>query len=54
VLGPLEASVPRVRDLWRIHLLVKGSRGALSEVLARHPLAPAGLITLDRDPIQFG
>ncbi|HEX7552909.1 MAG TPA: primosomal protein N' [Geothrix sp.] len=54
VLGPLEASVPRVRDRWRMHLLLKGGRGALSEVLARHPLEPAGLVTLDRDPIQFG
>ncbi|MBK9795555.1 MAG: primosomal protein N' [Holophagaceae bacterium] len=54
VLGPLEAPVPRIRDQWRLHLLLKGSRGALSEVLARHPLDPAGPISLDRDPIQFG
>jgi primosomal protein N' (replication factor Y) len=54
VLGPLEAPVPRVRDRWRMHLLLKGPRGALGEVLARHPLAPAGPISLDRDPIQFG
>ena len=54
VLGPLEAPVPRVRDRWRMHLLLKGTRGALGEVLARHPLAPAGPISLDRDPIQFG
>jgi len=54
VLGPLEAPVPRVRDRWRMHLLLKGSRGALGEVLARHPLPPAGPISLDRDPIQFG
>ncbi|WP_257312389.1 replication restart helicase PriA [Geothrix fuzhouensis] len=54
VLGPLEAPVPRVRDRWRMHLLLKGPRGALGEVLARHPLAPGGPISLDRDPIQFG
>ena len=54
VLGPLEAPVPRVRDRWRMHLLLKGARGALGEVLARHPLPPAGPIALDRDPIQFG
>jgi len=54
VLGPLEAPVPRIRDQWRMHLLLKGGRGALSEVLARHPLDPAGLISLDRDPVQFG
>jgi primosomal protein N' (replication factor Y) len=54
VLGPLEAPVPRIRDRWRMHLLLKGGRGALSEVLARHPLDSAGAITLDRDPLQFG
>ncbi|WP_243384709.1 replication restart helicase PriA [Geothrix alkalitolerans] len=54
VLGPLEAPVPRVRDRWRMHLLLKGTRGALGEVLARHPLEPSGPISLDRDPIQFG
>jgi primosomal protein N' len=54
VLGPLEAPVSRVRDQWRLHLLLKGSRGALSEVLARQPLDSCGHISLDRDPIQFG
>jgi len=54
VLGPLEAPVPRVRDRWRMHLLLKGGRGALGEVLARQPLDPSGPISLDRDPIQFG
>ncbi|HJW72681.1 MAG TPA: primosomal protein N' [Geothrix sp.] len=54
VLGPLEAPVPRVRDQWRMHLLLKGSRGALSQVLAAHPLSPGGCLTLDRDPVQFG
>jgi primosomal protein N' (replication factor Y) len=54
VLGPLEAPVPRVRDLWRLHLLLKGSRGALSAVLARQPLDPGGHISLDRDPQSFG
>ncbi|MBI1753618.1 MAG: primosomal protein N' [Acidobacteria bacterium] len=54
VLGPLEAPVPRIRDRWRMHLLLKGTRGALGEVLARQPLNPAGAISLDRDPLQFG
>jgi len=54
VLGPLEAPVPRVKDRWRMHLLLKGGRGALSEVLARHPLPPSGIIQVDRDPLQFG
>lgn len=54
VLGPLEAPVPRVRDRWRMHLLLKGGRGALGEVLRRHPLPPAGPVSLDRDPVQFG
>jgi len=54
VLGPLEAPVPRIRDRWRMHLLLKGGRGALGEVLRRSPLPPAGPISLDRDPVQFG
>ena len=54
VLGPLEAPVPRVKDRWRMHLLLKGSRGALGEVLARHPLEPGGPVQVDRDPLQFG
>jgi primosomal protein N' (replication factor Y) len=54
ILGPLEAPVPRVRDRWRLHLLLKGSRGALSEVIRLHPLPPNGSLSLDRDPIQFG
>lgn len=54
VLGPLEAPVPRVRDRWRMHLLFKGTRGALGELLKRTPLEAAGPITLDRDPLQFG
>ena len=54
VLGPLEAPVPRIRDRWRMHLLLKGTRRALGEVLARQPLNPMGPITLDRDPLQFG
>lgn len=54
VLGPLEAPVPRVRDRWRMHLLLKGGRGALGEVLRRAPLPPSGPLSLDRDPMQFG
>ncbi len=54
VLGPLEAPVPRVKDRWRMHLLLKGPRAALGEVLARHPLEPAGSIQVDRDPLNFG
>jgi primosomal protein N' (replication factor Y) len=54
VLGPLEAPVPRVRDQWRMHLLLKGSRGALSQVLQVNPLSPSGRLSLDRDPVQFG
>jgi primosomal protein N' (replication factor Y) len=54
VLGPLEAPIARVKDRWRMHLLLKGTRGALGEVLARHPLEPGGPIQVDRDPLQFG
>jgi len=46
--------VPRVKDRWRMHLLLKGPRAALSEVLARHPLEPSGSIQVDRDPLNFG
>jgi primosomal protein N' (replication factor Y) len=54
ILGPLEAPVPRIKDRWRMHLLLKGGRGALGEVLVRHPLEAAGAVSLDRDPLQFG
>ena len=53
VLGPIEAPVPRVRDQWRMHLLLKGPRGTLSQVLQAHPLKPGGCLSLDRDPVQF-
>ena len=53
VLGPIEAPVPRVRDQWRLHLLLKGGRGPLSQVLLAHPLKPGGCLSLDRDPVQF-
>jgi primosomal protein N' (replication factor Y) len=53
VLGPLEAPVPRIRDQWRMHLLLKGGRTALSQVLQVQPLKPGGNLSLDRDPVQF-
>lgn len=55
ILGPLEASVPRVKDRFRMQLLVKAAgRAALGEALRLAPLAPGGPVTLDRDPLNLG
>lgn len=55
MLGPLEAPVPKVRDRFRMHLLVKArQRGGISAALVAAPLAPGGAVVLDRDPLNFG
>ncbi len=55
MLGPLEAPVSKVRDRFRMHLLVKArQRSAISTSLAATPLAPGGPVVLDRDPLSFG
>ena len=55
LLGPLEAPIARMKDLYRMQLIVKaGTRGALSMALEKGPLRPGGPITLDRDPLNFG
>ena len=55
ILGPLEAPVPKMKDRWHMHLLVKSrSRGGISSALRAAPLAPGGSVHLDRDPIEFG
>ncbi len=55
ILGPLEAPVARVKDRYRMQLILKAAaRSTLSEALQLAPLNPAGPITLDRDPISFG
>nr|WP_320131593.1 primosomal protein N' [uncultured Holophaga sp.] len=54
ILGPLEAPVPRIKDRFRMQLLLKAAaRGPLSQAMATAPLAPGGAITLDRDPVSF-
>ncbi len=55
LLGPLEAPVPKVRDRYRMHLLVKArQRGGISSALHAAPLAPGGAVVVDRDPLHFG
>jgi primosomal protein N' (replication factor Y) len=55
VLGPLEAPVAKVKDRFRMQLILKASsRAPLSEALQAAPPNPGGPITLDRDPISFG
>lgn len=55
LLGPLEAPVSKVRDRFRMHLLVKARRrSAISTALVAAPLLPGGPVVLDRDPLNFG
>lgn len=54
LLGPLEAPVAKVRDRYRMHLLVKARRrSSISAALGAAPLAPGTDIVLDRDPLNF-
>ena len=55
ILGPLEAPIPKVKDRYRMQLILKaGGRGPLGEAMRAAPLAPGGPVTLDRDPLNFG
>jgi primosomal protein N' (replication factor Y) len=55
LLGPMEAPVPKVRDRFRMHLLVKArQRSAISSALVAAALATGGPVVLDRDPLNFG
>ncbi|MBL0210577.1 MAG: primosomal protein N' [Holophagaceae bacterium] len=55
LLGPLEAPVSKVRDRFRMHLLVKArQRSGISAALQAAPLLAGGPVVLDRDPINFG
>lgn len=55
MLGPLEAPVPKVKDRYRTQLILKAwNRSPLSEALRVAPLDPNGLVSLDRDPLNFG
>jgi len=55
ILGPLEAPVARVKDRYRMQLILKAvTRAPLGEAMRVAPLAPGGAIILDRDPLNFG
>jgi primosomal protein N' (replication factor Y) len=55
ILGPLESPIPKVKDRYRMQLILKSSgRGPLGEAMRLAPLAPGGAVTLDRDPLSFG
>jgi len=55
ILGPLEAPISRTKDRYRMQLILKAvTRGPLGEAMRTAPLAPGGLMTLDRDPLNFG
>ena len=55
LLGPLESPISRVKDRYRMQLILKAAtRGPLGEAMRRAPLPPGGPVTLDRDPLNFG
>jgi len=54
ILGPLEAPIARVKDRYRMQLILKAGRPQLGEAMRRAPLLPGGPVTLDRDPLNFG
>lgn len=55
ILGPLEGPIPRIKDRYRMQLLIKAAqRGPLSQAMQVAPLPPGGAVTLDRDPLSFG
>jgi primosomal protein N' (replication factor Y) len=55
ILGPLEAPIARVKDRYRMQVILKAAnRGPLAEAMRRAPLVPGGPVTVDRDPLNFG
>jgi len=55
ILGPLEAPIPKVKDRYRMQLVLKaGARPPLAEAMRVAPLVAGGVVTLDRDPLNFG
>jgi primosomal protein N' (replication factor Y) len=55
ILGPLEAPIARVKDRYRMQLILKAAgRQLLGEAMRHAPLVPGGAVTLDRDPLNFG
>ena len=54
LLGPLEAPVAKIKNSYRMQLLVKAkNRQQLSNIIRKVQLAPGGPIILDRDPLNF-
>jgi primosomal protein N' (replication factor Y) len=55
ILGPLEAPIARVKDRYRMQLILKAAaRQTLGEAMRHAPLVPGGPVSLDRDPLNFG
>ena len=55
ILGPLESPISRVKDRYRMQLILKAAgRGPLGEAMRQAPLPAGGPVTLDRDPLNFG
>jgi len=55
ILGPLDSPIARVKDRFRMQLLLKAAnRGPIGEAMRIMPLDPAGWVSLDRDPLSFG
>lgn len=54
MMGPLEAPVARVKDRYRMQLILKAwQRTTLGEALRVAPIPPGGPVSLDRDPLSF-
>jgi primosomal protein N' (replication factor Y) (superfamily II helicase) len=55
ILGPIEAPIAKVKDRYRMQLLLKAvERGALGEAMRRAPLFGQSEVSLDRDPVNLG
>jgi primosomal protein N' (replication factor Y) len=54
ILGPLEAPVAKIKNRYRMQLLVKAKdKQQLSRTTQDIQLTPGGPVTLDRDPLNF-
>jgi primosomal protein N' (replication factor Y) len=54
ILGPLEAPVAKIKNLYRMQLLIRAKdKKQLSNVVNALKLNPGGSIILDRDPLNF-
>jgi primosomal protein N' (replication factor Y) len=55
ILGPMEAPVAKVKDRYRMQIVLKAaSRSLLAQAMRAAPLDPGGRVLLDRDPLNFG